>query len=90
MTKLRKFAVALRTIVLMLVLLTAVQLVSAPSNAAADDPDWGVEFRTWYFDDSAHTTFIGYFVYNTCTGVETGEGEHSAYFEQIYDDIRCD
>lgn len=88
MTKLRKIALALRTIILMFALLTTAQLVSAPSKAAGDW-DWGVEFRTWYFADPERTIFVGYYVYNTCTGVETGDGEHTVYYEQIYDDIYC-
>ena len=89
MTKLRKIVRALRTIVLISVFLTATQVVSAPSKADGGGWEWGVEFRTWYFADPERTIFVGYYVYNTCTGVETGDGEHSAYFEQIYDDIYC-
>ena len=91
MTKSRKIALALRTIVLMFVLLTAVQLASAPSKASVDDPFiWGNEFRTWYFDDPAHTNFVGYYVYNTCTGVEEGDGEHTVYYDQISKTVLCE
>ncbi|HVG32371.1 MAG TPA: hypothetical protein VM911_04800 [Pyrinomonadaceae bacterium] len=91
MTKSRTIALALRTIVLMFVLLTAAQLVPAPAKASGYDPFiWGNEFRTWYYADAAHTNFVGYYVYNTCTGLEEGDGEHTVYYDQISKTVLCE